>query len=235
MARSRLVRVEERREQKRLVYSLLGIVAIIVFIALFGLKILVGFSLLVDRIRGGSPVPTPSQALLLPPTIDPLPEATNSASLTVTGSAQAGMTLIVYLNNNEAKKMTVPDNGNFTFQLTFSDGPNALSAKILDDKGSSSELSNIVAVIIKKSAPILELEKPVDNSSFSGDQNKVEVSGKTEEGVSVTVNDRLIITSSDGSFHTTVSVSEGDTIIRVVATDQAGNTTKIERKVTYHQ
>lgn len=233
MARSRLLRVQEGRERKRILISVLGIFAIIAFIVFFGLKLLVGFSLLVLRIQGASPTPAPSQSILIAPVLNPLPEATNSASLTLTGSATGGTTLILYLNDSEEKKVSVPSDGTFSIPLTLKEGASTLSAKITDEKGNISNLSNVISVLIKKSAPAIEVDEPPDGSTVTSAQNTITVRGKVEENSSVTVNGRLAIVSADGSFRLIYGLSEGDNSIRIVATDPAGNQTTIDRKVTY--
>ena len=56
MIHSRLDRLEEKREKKLLYFALGGIIFIVLFVAIFGIKMLVQFSLLVDRARGGTPI-----------------------------------------------------------------------------------------------------------------------------------------------------------------------------------
>lgn len=236
MVRSRLARVEERRERQRLVFSLIGMIAVLGFLAIFGLKILVGFSLLVDRIRGGSP-PSPAQnvSVLVSPILDPLPEATNINELTITGSAQSGVTVVVYVDGSEKKKLTVLESGTFSVPVTLPEGSHTISAKVIDDKGNASELSNIFTVVVKKTPPTLEMSQPNDGDKITGEKNTVLVTGHTEERAHVSVNGRVVIINSDGSFRMTVSLSDGENIIKIIATDEAGNQTLLERKVTYEK
>lgn len=232
---SRIARVQEKRERKRLIYALFGIVALIVFFALFGLKMLVGFSLLVDRIRGGSPSVKQTENLLLPPVLNPPPEATNSAEIFISGSAQPNRTLVLYVNGLETKKFSIDQSGIFSYLLTLSDGTNSVSAKVVDEKGEMSELSQVYTVTVKKIAPKLEISQPNNGDKITGEKNSVLVTGKTEESSKVTVNGRLAIVSSDGSFRMTVTLSEGDNTLTIIATDVAGNQTLVERKVTYER
>ncbi len=235
MVSSRLNRFEEKKATKRLILALVGTMAIITFLLVFGLKILVSFSLLVDKLRGGTPISqTAGQSIILPPTLDPLPEATNSSQLKISGQGQAGFTVIVYINGKETKKVTIDKDGTFTTTtLAPQEGSTAISAKVIDDKGNTSDLSQVMTITILKKAPLIEVTNPEDNASFAGDDNKVTVSGKVEGDVQVTVNDRFVVVKSDGSFSYSYPLSEGDTILRVIAADTAGNQTKIERKVTY--
>lgn len=235
MAPSRIARVQERRERQRLFYSTVGIIAVIVFLALFGLKILVGFSLLVDRIRGGSPPPAQTQTVLIPPTLNPLPTSTNSEDVTVTGSGQSALTLVLFLNDKEFKKLTIEEGGTFSIPVKLTKGANIISSKVVDDKGNTSELSNIISITLKKDAPLLEISEPTDGATIHSDSNKVNVVGKTDEGNSVTINGRFVIVASDGSFRSPVSLNEGENILTIVAADNAGNQTVVDRKVTYQK
>jgi len=105
---SRTGRLEERKQRKRLLLALVGMVSLLIFLVLFGVKILVGFSLLVDTLRGAPPLTTaPSQTLILPPNLDPQPIATKSGALRISGTGQAGLTIIVYVNEKEVKKTKI--------------------------------------------------------------------------------------------------------------------------------
>lgn len=236
MAYSRSNRLEEKNAKKRLALALVGSIAFFAFFGFFGLKLLVGFSLLVDKMRGAGPTPEAAQTLILPPILDTLPTATKSAMLTVHGTGQDGLTAIIFINDEESKKTTVAKDGSFSVTLpALSEGANSISAKLSDDKGNTSDLSNILSVTIKKTAPILELTSPEDNSTVNGDNNNVTVAGKTEEDTTVTVNGRIAVVRSDNTFTYNYPLNNGDNKLAVIATDTAGNTTTIERAVKYQR
>jgi hypothetical protein len=44
----------------------------------------------------------------------------------------------------------------------------------------------------------------------------------------------LVVLHSDNSFSYSYPLNDGDNILTIVATDAAGNQTKVTRKVTYH-
>ena len=136
----RLRHFEERKQKKRLFMSLVGILGIFALLLIFGLKLLVSFSLFIDKIRGNSPQTQTQTSILLPPTLDPLPNATNSATLTISGTGQAGLTLILYKNENEVKQLPIPSTGTFSIStLSFDEGENTMSAKVKNDKGETDE------------------------------------------------------------------------------------------------
>jgi hypothetical protein len=229
-------RLEEKRQQKRLLYAIVGSIGLVVFLAIFGLKILVGFSVLVDRMRGTTPTTQATEELLLPPTLDPLPTATKSGMLTLTGFAQNDSEVIIYLNDSKLETITPEEDGTFSFPLrTLKEGNNTISARTTDAKENTSDLSNVLTVLIKKTPPILELNSPQDHASILGDSNKVQVSGKTEENTTVTVNGRMVVMRADYTFSHDHPLNEGDNKLTIVATDLAGNTTTLERTVNYRK
>lgn len=234
MSISRYARVEERRARRRLYLAIAGIAGVFLFLLLFGVRILVGFSLFVDWIRGASPQQQQS-TVLLPPVLDPAPEATFSARIKITGSAQPDTTLIVYLNEKEFKKMTVPKIGTFELEdVVLQEGENVMSAKVTDED-KMSELSNVLRITRKSEGPLIEVTSPEDGREVVGDDSRLTIEGKTEEDVTVTVNGRFVVVESDGSFRSTMNLSEGETTLTIVATDVAGNKSQLSRRVTYRR
>ncbi len=234
MAYSRFSRYEERKARVRLAIALLGILAVILFLVFFGVKLLVQFSLLVDRLRGSSPQTT-SKSIILAPVLDPLPQATNSASLIVTGRGSPGLTLILYLNETELKKKKLEEDGTFSIPVDAQNGNNIISAKLIDDKNNASDLSNVISTFVSQSPPVLEVNSPEGDVEVTGDQNTIIISGKTESDNSMTINGRLVVVKADGAFTSIQTLSEGDNIYSIVATNQAGNRTTVERRVTYRK
>lgn len=233
MLYSRLRRHEERRQRQRLLLAVGGMLALVIFLFVFGLKILIGFSLLVDRIRGNSPQPQQREEIVLPPTLDPLPEATNSAKISITGRADTGRKIVLYIDEEEAETLDVESDGTFSLTKRLAEGDHAISAKAKNDKGTMSELSNVVTVSIKRTKPELTITEPSDGARVVGDTNTVVVKGKTGVDNTVTVNGRFAVVTSEGTFAYSFSLSEGENTITVVATDPAGNQESQDRRVTY--
>lgn len=235
---SRSRRLDERKQKKRLFIGIVGSMAVLIFLGVFGVKMLVGLSLLVDTLRGSTPPPaaTPTQNVILPPTLDPEPIATKSAGFQISGIGQEGLTLILYINDNEVKKTLVNKYGTFSVVLPdLKEGQNTISAKLTDTKGNISDLSNILSVLIKNTPPILELQTPSDNATVNGDSNLVTVEGKTEDDTSVNINGRLVVIKTDNTFSYQYPLNNGDNRLTIIATDLAGNTTKAERNVKYQK
>jgi hypothetical protein len=233
MAYSRLRRFEEKEQRKRLMLAIVGSIGILLFIIFFGFKILVGFSVMVDSLHGATPKTTETPAHIQPPVLDPIPDATNSAKLKITGKANPKETVIVYLNDDEYTRVDVDEIGNFSITVSAKEGHNTISAKDQDTNGKLSGLSNVLSVLIKNNAPILEITTPDDNASVSGDDNHIQISGKTEKDNTVTINDRLVVVNNNGKFSYSYPLGEGVNTLTITATDGAGNQTKVERHATY--
>ena len=77
-----------------------------------------------------------------PPQLDPLPEATNSASLVISGQAEAGAELALFQNGEEKGKITVGEEGSFSFsQVELEEGENIFLARAYDQAGNESQAS----------------------------------------------------------------------------------------------
>lgn len=233
MYRSRLNRFEEKKEKKQIFLAIIGSIAFLAFIGIFGVKILIGFSLFIDKLRGAPPKTT-EETYLLPPIIDPMLEATNSANLSISGRVSQKGTVLVFVNDEEARKIPVAEDGTFTVDsIRLKEGMNTVSAKLTDDTGKTTELSEVQKIIYKKGKPKLEITDPTDKKEIRGETNTVVIKGTTEETARVTVNDRFVVVNSDGSFTYNFTLSEGDNKIKTKVTDIAGNTTEDERTVNY--
>ncbi|MBI5620577.1 hypothetical protein HY949_02255 [Candidatus Gottesmanbacteria bacterium] len=236
MLYSRLRRHEERQQRNRLFLALGAMTAIVLFLFVFGLKILVGFSLLVDRMRGSSPqTASQSQDLILPPMLDPLPEATNSASLTITGKGDKDVKIVLFIDEEEGVTIPTKDDGSFSFTKKLDEGDHTISAKAKNERGTMSDLSNVITVSVKRKKPTLTITSPGDNTRIVGDTNTLLVKGKTASDNTVVVNDRLAVVSGDGTFTYSFSLSEGENTIRVTATDRAGNQETADLRVSYQR
>ena len=81
-------------------------------------------------------------------------------------------------------------------------------------------------------APELTVENPQENQSFSGN-NRIKVSGKTDQDSQVYANGFLANINSDGQFEIAIPVVEGDSQVEIRAIDEAGNVTVEKRNVHF--
>ena len=234
-SRSRLARKEVQKTYKRLVLTGLGTILLVCLVFFAGIPTLVKFSAFLGEIKTSSQ-PITSQGEeepLLAPRLEPLPDATNNPTVNISGFAQAGKEVEVFLNGESAGKTTTGGDGKFLFSgLHLSEGENRIRAQLVEgDK--KSESSQTTFITYKKTAPKLEVTKPEDGASFSKDDKTIRIEGQTDPDTTVTVNDRWAIVSSTGSFYLSYTLSDGENILKIKAQDKAGNETILERKVTY--
>jgi len=228
-------RLEEKNARRKIAIGLIGTLALLVFLALFGFRLLIAFSLFVDRIRGGSPTQqTQTGTLLLPPILDTLPDATGSATISVHGTGQADMTVILSVNGDEYRRLTVDKDGTFTIEdIPVSEGKVTISARLTDGKKEVSDISNTITTVIDRTPPDLTIDKPEDGATVNDGTHRVSVEGTTDTDARVTINGRIVVVSSTGSFRYSMPINDGENTLKIVATDDAGNSLEVEKKVTY--
>ncbi len=230
--------LEEKKDKQMLTLAILGSVALLVIVIVFGVNILTAFSLGLEKFRGDSGKDTDiTTADLLAPTLFPVEEATKSANLKISGRATVDNKVIIYVNDLEFTRVHVASGGAFSEPIgnALKEGKNTISAKLLDAKGKTSGFSNVVTVEIKTKPPKLELANMEDNQKIVSDNNMLEITGLTDEDSRITINDRFVLVKPDGNFTYQFKMNEGDNIITIVATDRAGNTTTLTRSVTYQK
>ncbi len=161
--------------------------------------------------------------------------ATSSASIDLTGNAQAGFKVILLHNGVAGLETTASENGSFTFSdVSLTDGENVFTAVAENDKEERSNPSSEVHISLVKDAPKLEVTQPADGSEITKRKdNPVTVKGTTDKGNKVYMNDRMLFVANDGSFSGAVQLSEGENTIVVKAVNPAGIESVSELKLSY--
>lgn len=231
--RSRLIRREERRSKKSLVFAIAGTIILIFLIFKVGIPALAQFSLFLSNLTQPQEAKSTELNFLQPPVLDPLPTATNSATIRLTGIATTDREIEILINGDFVSKTETTQDGKFEVQsLKLRNGENIITARIKDDDAKS-EPSNEVVIIYDDTSPALEILSPTDNASFSKFDSKIEVRGKTEADARATVNDSRVVVDSQGNFSYLLGLQDGQNKITVRAVDNAGNQTEVQRTVTY--
>ncbi len=150
-------------------------------------------------------------------------EWTNESIVNVAGAVPAGASLKV--NGQEA---TVAEDGTFQREVILQEGDNILRIEATDDVGNVATQELILHR--KTTPPGLELNVE-DNAVFQ--QSEVQLNGKTEPGAVVTVAGQAVTVSPLGEFQTTVNLVDGQNLLDVVAQDQAGNVTRLQRRLNF--
>ena len=239
MRRSRLSKNFEKKSKKTLYLSILGILIILFLLFRFGLDALVGFTGLISGSKGSQNTTNNNQInFIAPPILNPIISATNSAQITISGSSTKDQTIDLYINNLQVDQTQPDKNGVFVFNETLKSGDNQIKTKT-EDNGKQSDFSNVFDVVFKNSSPTLDVSSPSDGQTYNKNQigtgNTIIVAGKTDQGVSVTVNGFWAVVDDSNNFSYTLPLQNGDNQIKIIATDQAGNKIEKDLKVNYSQ
>ncbi len=235
MYRSRMQRIEEKRNIRKAALLILVTILLIVGMAIVGIPLLTRMALFFSSFNAQSGnekydnIPPAAPQIVLPY------EATNSATISITGFAEAGST--VYLTQNtDSEEITVTgDDGTFKFEdLSLKAGENIFSAVAMDKAGNKSLTSAQRQISYSHKSPKLVIDTPTDHQVISGESNRLEIKGSTDIGDRVTVNERNIIVGSSGNFSGLYYLANGENVLVFIALDQAGNQTRKEMTVTYN-
>jgi bacillopeptidase F len=197
----------------------------------FGMQFVTNYSLNLNKNASVNTTQSDNPTFVAPPVLNPIPDATNSAEIKVSGYALANEQIALYVNDNKVDEQPVKDDKTFSFShVTLKTGQNSIKAKAVVDDQHESNYTDTQTVTFNNKAPSLSIDSPSDGQTIKGDSH-VTVSGKTDPGRQVTINDFWAIVDDQGKFSYNASIQKGDNTIKVVAKDDAGNTTSKEIKV----
>lgn len=120
----------------------------------------------------------------------------------------------------------------YTPTSVLDDGSHTITFGVSDYDGNAANAVSS-SFTVDTVPPTLNVEAPVDG--YITNNPKLTVSGTSNDTVSspvsVTVNGKAVTVASNGSFSTIVQLEEGENTITVIATDAAGKSTTVTRKV----
>lgn len=220
--------------KKTITFSLLTIL-LIIFIIVAGIPLLVRLATFIADIKSSGELTEKQDSIPpFPPKLRPLPIATNINSVTIKGFAEAGAVVKIMLNGETVKEVIAEADGSFMAEgLILALGKNKIKTIAIDQADNQSQESGSLLIEYDKTAPELEITSPKDKSSLSGDNRQVIISGKTEPGVILKINTRLIILGPEGEFEHSLTLSEGENSLVIQAQDPAGNQTEKSLTLTY--
>ncbi|MDI6641104.1 MAG: LysM peptidoglycan-binding domain-containing protein [Elusimicrobiota bacterium] len=114
-------------------------------------------------------------------------------------------------------------------KLNLADGRYYYRVSYIDDLGFESIFSPVRQFVLDSKPPVVELQIPAENEKFIDEF--LHIKGKTEQNVSLTINDKSVLSDDAGNFSTAIMLKYGRNTIKILAKDTAGNTTTLERNV----
>ena len=116
---------------------------------------------------------------------------------------------------------------------TLSDGSHTVTINCADNDGNSATEKS-TTFTVDTVPPVLNVTSP--DAGLITNKSTVVVAGTTNDAtsspVTLTVNGNKVSVGSNGSFSTTVTLSEGENTITIKAVDQAGKVSRVTRTVT---
>ncbi len=175
-----------------------------------------------------------TQITLAPPVLNIPYEATNTAQINISGYSTPGAKVELFVDDDKKDTVDITSDGSFNVKnISLSLGTNNIYGKTIDDQGKESLPSKSIKIIYDNEKPALSISEPEDNKTINGGDKKVKISGKTEPGANVYINNTQVIVDKDGNFSQTLDINEGDSDFNIKSSDHAQNTTETSRKVTY--
>lgn len=230
---SHRLRIEEKRATRRLVFTVITLIAIVLGIVFIGLPALANLIAFSTPKTSKNTQAVKEDQVVLPPTLDYTPEATNSADFSISGYGNPEGKINLYRNNNKIDETRPGSDGHFIFaDIKLIKGFNTFKATNLT-KDKESNPSDEIQINYSIDAPQLNIEKPKDGDRFSSDRKQIIIEGLTDEGVRLSVNGRPLVVGANGSFSYPVSLKDGENKFELVAKNPAGNESKQTITVTY--
>ena len=232
--RSRLARKADEQITKKTVF--LGFMTVMLFLAvvIFGLPLLIKFSIFLGETRKTKDIiaekvlPPQAPRVILPY------EATNTAKINMNGVAEPSVKVRLLKNDVSLNETQVSTEGDFVFEnIELDKGENVFNLVAESEKGGTSDLSKPIKVVYDDSLPTITMENPKEDSS-STDSADFDIAGKTEKGVSVTVNNNVAMVDDNGNFKLKIQLNAGDNDIEIIARSLAGNETRKKVKIKYN-
>lgn len=226
--RSRL-RTNIRKQNTK---TIIGIIIIIILVVGFGTKFLIGFSVVLEKLKFSKEETASSQDLsyIAPPVLNPIPDATNKDKIDISGYTTSDENSVsLYVNGKSSGKTNIGSDKTFMFKNVILDqGDNEIKAKAATSEDKQSEYSSPINVKFVNKQPSLDIASVSDGQVYQKGLGTLKITGKTDPGVKVTVNDFWTINNSDGTFYYLHNLKDGDNHLKIVATDNAGNSTTKE-------
>lgn len=149
----------------------------------------------------------------------------NSLSVKIDGTAVTSGIVKTAITNGYSVTVT---------PSTLNDGSHTVVINCADNDGNSATEKS-TTFTIDTVPPVLNVTSPYDG--LITNKNTVVVAGTTNDAtsspVTLTVNDNTVSVGSDGSFNTSVTLSEGSNTITIKAVDKAGKASIVTRTITY--
>ena len=238
MADSRLTRRSIKHSKNQLYGSLTAIV-VVIFVALsFGPFLIGATGSFIDSVTGktGLSENVTTNADIQPPKINPIPDATPSARINISGTTayQSG-SVELFVNNSLEDETKIAGDQSFEFEnVSLREGTNSIRARIVRNN-KRGNFSPEEFIIYSKGQPKLDILFPSDRAEFHRADKQITVRGTTEQENSISINGFTAVVDSTGNFSYDLNLNNGENKITIISTAPSGQTTLKEITVSYSE
>ncbi|OQY44177.1 MAG: hypothetical protein B6242_13245 [Anaerolineaceae bacterium 4572_78] len=148
----------------------------------------------------------------------------NDAVLDISGVAPNAESVTI---NNQP--VNLQEDGTFQHEYILQEGDNTLRIQATNDVGNVTTLSRLVH--LKSTAPAIKLSLD-EGAEFQ--QSQVRLTGRTDVGSTILVNNQVVAVSTLGEFQTTLNLANGANLVTIESRDIAGNTATLTRQVFFN-
>ncbi len=128
--------------------SLLGSLLVIIFLSIYGLPLLTKFAVFISQgktVKNTSNSGSSVVSYVAAPVLNETFTATNSATVSITGSAIQNQDIKLYVDGNYVTDKIADQNGSFSFDnVQLMPGDNDIKAMAIDNNNKESSYSNIL-------------------------------------------------------------------------------------------
>ena len=196
-----------------------------------------------DKVWAEKEFTSPAAAPVIPNIIYPKEgSVTNTSSPEIKYSILSPDPVISRIDLSPAKEF--PAGKTWSFEILVSPGTTEVKYKLPIDLAegayflrisafdglSPGSPSKTLAFKIDRSAPVINLTSP---SAESSEEKMLLLEGKVNEAVLLYVNEKRITPEADGKFKLQLILLPGENILKILATDEAGNTASLSKKIIY--
>lgn len=231
----RSIRKSESKAQRKLIFNLVVVVILVFVFFNWGLPFIIGSLSFLNKTKPQqAETETKIDEAIAPPVLFIPFEATNSATLAISGYSTPLTKVEIYLDDELKSALQTDAEGKFTAEsIILNLGTNNIYAVTVNDADKKSLPSKTIKLYYSNEKPALEVNQPTDGAEIKGGDKKVVVSGKTDPDNSVTVNGSTVIVNSEGNFQTSIGINDGDNLITIIASNNFTNTNQIQKTVKY--
>lgn len=228
---SRLNRSNQQKIKKQIIFFTIAIVVLLFIVFQFGPIVLDKVSSFTGSKKTGLTNSGNEVNTLETPFINVIPEATDSASIKISGtSTYSDATVELYINGSLYDSVPLSSDQSFSFDnVTLTSGGNIIKARV--KKGNNvSDFTRDYTVTYAQSDAKLDVSSPTDGQTFGKGDQSITVQGQTDTNNDVTVNGSRAIVDQNGNFSYYMNLQNGDNNLDIIATTPSGKTT--EKKIT---